>query len=140
MNFFKWFVCAFASVLWVVFSLFFLSFVFSLRSENQSLVYFKTYALITIVIMFANGIYMYLTSLKLRRWLIYRVMRISLINLLLKSKYQTPLYFFAEVNKVNLSFAQRYIDSILHHFNGRMDIDVDGIIRYENIYKQNRKR
>jgi hypothetical protein len=90
--------------------------------------------------MLVTGIYMYISALKLRNWIKHRKLRKSLMALLLLGRYEVSLAYFADLNKIKLRYAQRYIDSILHHFNGRLDIDIDGIIRYQNIYTKGRIR
>jgi len=130
----------FASILWIVYSLFFLSTSLSIVTTNDSIFYFKVLSLISVVFMLGTGIYMSISALKLRKWLKYRTMRKSLLALLLQGRNQVPLAYFADLNRVKLTFAQKYIDSILHHFNGRLDIDIKGIIRYENIYTKGRIR
>ncbi len=130
----------FSSILWIVYSLFFLSTSLSIVTTNDSIFYFKVLIFTAVVFMLGTGIYMSISALKLRKWIKYRMMRKSLLTLLLQSRNQVPLAYFADLNRVKLTFAQKYIDSILHHFNGKLDIDMNGIIRYENIYTKGRRR
>jgi hypothetical protein len=84
----------------------------------------------------------YYVSLKEKRRRINRKLRISLLAYFRKYEYVVPLVDFAEENNVKMRDAQRFIDMLIEHYNGKLDINEQGIIIYHSHFitkKSNKK-
>jgi hypothetical protein len=119
------------SILWSLAGAILLALSVSVVARTQELVNFRLYSLATVIIIFALSVFMYFVSLKIQKRKKYRRLHSSLMFMLPKQKYKVSLARFAEKNEVEFEFAQKYVDSILKHFHGRLDINDNGMIMYK---------
>ena len=54
------------------------------------------------------------------------------MSYLLSGRYKISLIQFAEENNAKILTAQKFIDTLIEPFGGKIDIDVNGIIIYNN--------
>lgn len=74
---------------------------------------------------------MYYASQKSKRRSTYIKLNKNLIKYMMRNKFKYPLLIFAERNEVPIHVAQGFIDHIIKHFKGRLDINAEGFIVYK---------
>lgn len=129
-----WIVLRIASILWFIYALLFLSFATSLKSENQSIITFRTWIYVFIFFAALTIFYLYRQSVIDRRRKINRKLRKSLNHYLRNMQFRISIFDFAEENGVTSRDVQKFIDSIIEHYKGKIDINEKGIIIYSPEY------
>ena len=127
-----WMLTIISSCLWAFFSVILLSSAMSIVAIGDQVYFVKTFLIILSIVMAVFAVYMLLTALKIKRRAVSLRLHKSLMSYLLSGRYKISLIQFAEENNAKILTAQKFIDTLIEPFGGKIDIDVNGIIIYNN--------
>jgi hypothetical protein len=129
-----------SAILWFISGILLLSLSFSLRGGGSMFITVKYSSLVIELIMIALSVYMFLVSRKAGVRKLYKKLERSLINMLIEKKYRIPLILFAEKNNVKINDAVKFLDMLIVHFEGRLDISHGGDINYNTDLLKTKKK
>jgi len=129
-----WIVFRTASILWFIYFVVISSFTASFYSQNEGVILLRISFAVLLFLSCVAVYFFYLASLRERRRKINIKLRKSLLSYFKSFEYNVSLVDFAEQNGVKVRDAQKFIDMLIEHYNGKLDINEQGMIVYLSNY------